>query len=38
MFGGKGVVSTAVLMVGMTSSVHLRWALGQRDVVSAVPR
>ncbi len=38
MFGGRGVFSTALSMVDMTSSVHLRWALGQRDVVSAVPR
>jgi hypothetical protein len=37
-FGGRGVVSTALLMVVRTSSVHLRSALGQRDVVSAVPR
>ncbi len=33
MFGDRGVVSTALLMVDMTSSVHLRWTLGQRDVV-----
>jgi hypothetical protein len=38
MFGGRGVVSTALLMVARTSSVNLRWALGQRDVVRAVPR
>jgi hypothetical protein len=38
MFGGSGVVSTALLMVARTLSVHLRWALGQRDVVSAMPR
>ena len=37
-FGGEGVVSTALLMVARTSSVHLRCALGQRDVVKAVPR
>ena len=37
-FGGRGVVSTALLMVVRTSSVHLRCALGQRDAVSAVPR
>ena len=37
-FGGRGVVSIALLMVARTSSVHLRCALGQRDVVSAVPR
>ena len=37
-FGGSGVVSSALLMVARTSSVQLRWALGQRDVVSAVPR
>ena len=38
MFGGRGVVSTSLMMVARTSSVHLKWALGQRDVVSAVPR
>jgi hypothetical protein len=38
MFGGRGVFSTALLMVDMTSSIHLRWALGERDAVSAVPR
>jgi hypothetical protein len=37
MFGGKGVVSTALLMLAMTSSVYLRWGLRQRDAVSAVP-
>ena len=37
-FGGRGVVSTALLMVARTSSVHLRCALGQRDAVSAVSR
>jgi hypothetical protein len=37
-FGGRGVVSTALFMVARTSSVHLRCALGQRDVVSVVPR
>jgi hypothetical protein len=36
--GGRGVVSTALLMVVMTSSVHMRWALGQREAVSAVTR
>ncbi len=38
MFGGRGVFSTALLMVDMTSTVDLRWALGQRDAVSTVPR
>ena len=38
MFGDRGVVSTALLVVARASSVHLRWALGQSDVVSAVPR
>ncbi len=38
MFEGKEVVSTALLMVAMTSSAPLRWDLGQRDDVSAVPR
>ena len=37
-FGGRGVGSTALLMVAKTSSAHLRYALGQRYVVSAVPR
>jgi hypothetical protein len=37
-FGGKGVVSTALLMEARTSSVYLKWALGQRDVVTAVSR
>ncbi len=37
-FGGRGVVSTALLMVVWTSSVHLRCALGQMDDVCAVPR
>jgi hypothetical protein len=32
-FGGRGVVSTASLMVVITSSVHLRCALGQRVLV-----
>ncbi len=38
MFGSKGVVNTTLLIVAGTSSVHLRWALGQRDVANAVPR
>jgi hypothetical protein len=38
MLGGRGVFSTALLMVAITSSVHWRWALGLRDVVRAVPR
>ncbi len=38
MFGGGGVVSTTLRMVAMTSSVYLRYALGQRDDVSDVPR
>jgi hypothetical protein len=37
-FGGRRVVSTALLMVAKTSSVHLRFDLGQRDAASAVPR
>jgi len=36
--GGREVVSTALTMVARTSSVHLRWALRQRDAISAVPR
>ena len=38
LFGGRGVVGTALLILARTSSVHLRWPLGQRDAVSAVPR
>jgi hypothetical protein len=38
MFGSRGVFSTALLMVGMTSSVHFRWALGHGDDVSIVSR
>ena len=38
MLGGRGVFSTALLMVAMIPSVHWRWALGQRDGVRAVPR
>ncbi len=38
MFGGRGVVSSALLMVVKTSSGHLRWALGQKNVASAEPR
>ena len=38
MFGGRGVVSTALLLLAKVSSVHLRWALGHRDAVSVVPR
>jgi hypothetical protein len=38
MFGDRVEFNTALLMVDMASSVHLRWALEQRDAVSAVPR
>ena len=38
MLGGRGVFSTALLMVVMTPSVHWRCAFGHREAVSAVPR
>ncbi len=38
MFGGRGLISTALPMVDMASRVHLRLALGQRDAVSAMQR